>query len=412
MALLPETQDNSAPPPRWQLAVTAGILGWIADAFDFFVIVFLFDTLAAHFAVSKKEIVATIALTLVMRPVGALLFGTLADRFGRRRPMMLCVAYFSICSVASAFAPTYAAFAALRALYGIGMGGYWGIGASYAMEASPARRRGLFSGIMQAGYPLGYLLAALGMALIAPSLGWRSLFVISAAVSALIIGLTFLASESHTFRGAHPPTLGHIFRTLGQNWKIFLYLLAVMTGMICLSHGTQDLYPDFLKSLPGVVTGRIAGMKTLFGIPVLYNVGAIVGALFFGELSQRIGRRYAILAALALCLVAMAPWAFGTKLAVLAAASFVMQAGVQGAFGVIPIHLNELSPGPIRSLFPGFVYQLGVFLASPAVSVEYLLRDHLGYPRALSFFELGVVVTLTILFLAGPERRGRALANT
>jgi SHS family lactate transporter-like MFS transporter len=178
--------------------------------------------------------------------------------------------------------------------------------------------------------------------------------------------------------------------------------------MLCLSHGTQDLYPDFLKSIPGIAAKSVFGMKTLYGIPILYNIGAIVGALIFGHLSQKFGRRNAIMLALAISLISIPAWAFGTSLGVLVAGSYLMQTGVQGAFGVIPAHLNELSPDAVRSLFPGFVYQLGVLIASPATAIEFVLRDHFGYPWALTMFEATIIILMIVIFWFGPEARDRS----
>jgi SHS family lactate transporter-like MFS transporter len=402
------TTDASPPTPRWQFAACSGILGWVLDAFDFFVIIFLFDTLAARFHISKAAIVYTLTLTLAMRPVGAVLFGVFADRFGRRYPLIFCVLFFSTITILSGFAPTYTFFLVMRGLYGIGMGGYWGIGASYAMESVPRRWRGVLSGIMQGGYPLGYLLAAVGMLTVAPTLGWQSMFIVGSALAALIVLCTFFAPESEAWKQHRPRSLGAIVRALYEHAGIFAYLLLVMAVMSCLSHGTQDLYPDFLKSIPGLTEQKIFGMKALFGLPVLYNIGAIAGAPFFGHLSEKIGRRYAIILALAISVLAIPAWAFGSSLLVLALGSYFMQTGVQGAFGVIPAHLNELSPSTVRSLFPGFVYQLGVLIASPAVSLEYVLRDRFGYPRALAGIELCVITALMLLFAFGPERLGRS----
>jgi SHS family lactate transporter-like MFS transporter len=392
----------------WQFAVGSGILGWVLDAFDFFVVVFLFDTLAEHYHVSKASVVYTLTLTLAMRPLGALFFGALADRFGRKRPLILCVLYFSLLTVLTGLAPNYVFFVVCRALYGIGMGGYWGIGASYAMESSPRRFRGVLSGMMQAGYPMGYLLASVAMQTLAPAFGWRSVFFIGAPLAVLIVALTLFAPESEAWKQHRPASMSKVFASLFQHKAIFLYLLVMMSVMLCLSHGTQDLYPDFLKSVPGVTAKSILGMKALYGIPIVYNVGAILGALFFGQLSQKIGRRYAIMLALVISLVSIPAWAFGTSLGVLVIGSYLMQTGVQGAFGVIPAHLNELSPDAVRSLFPGFVYQLGVLLASPATAVEFLLRDHFGYPWALTMFEAGVIVLMIVIFWFGPEARDRS----
>ncbi|HEX9199844.1 MAG TPA: MFS transporter [Acidobacteriaceae bacterium] len=392
----------------WRLAVGSGILGWVLDSFDFFVMVFLFDTLAGHFHVSKASVVYTLTLTLAMRPLGALFFGSLADRFGRKRPLIVCILYFSLCTVLSGLSPNFTIFVICRALYGIGMGGYWGIGASYAMESSPRRFRGALSGMMQAGYPMGYLLASVGMQTLAPLFGWRSVFFVGAPVAVLIVALTLFAPESEAWKQHRPASMRQIFGSLLQHKGMFFYLLLMMSVMLCLSHGTQDLYPDFLKSIPGIAAKSIFGMKSLYGIPILYNIGAIVGSLCFGHFSQRLGRRIAIMLALVIALLSIPAWAFGTSLGMLVAGSYVMQTGVMGAFGVIPAHLNELSPDAVRSLFPGFVYQLGVLLASPATAVEFLLRDHFGYPRALTMFEASAILLMIVIFWLGPEARDRS----
>jgi SHS family lactate transporter-like MFS transporter len=392
---------------RWQFAVASGILGWVLDAFDFFVLVFLFDTLAAHFNVKKVAIVYTLTLTLAMRPVGALLFGALADRFGRKKPLILCVLYFSVITVLSGFAPNYIFFLVMRGLYGIGMGGYWGVGASYAMESAPRRLRGLLSGLMQSGYPCGYLLVAVAMQTLVPAFGWRSLFLVGSIVAVVIVALTVVAPESDAWKIHQRTSVKKILASMFEHVGLFIYLVVLMAVMLSLSHGTQDLYPDFLKSMPSLSGQRVLGMQMLFGIPVIYNIGAIAGALFFGQLSEKIGRRYSIMLALVLSLLSVPAWAFGHSVLTLVLGSFFMQTGVQGAFGVVPAHLNELSPDGVRSLFPGFVYQVGVLLTAPAVAIEYLLRDHFGYPWALTMFEVCVIVLLMVLFGFGPERLGR-----
>ena len=268
----------------WKFAVVSGLLGWVLDAFDFFVVVFLFDTLAARFHVSKASVVYTLTLTLAMRPVGALFFGAIADRFGRKRPLIFCVLYFSLCTVLTGLAPNFLIFVLFRALYGIGMGGYWGIGASYAMESMPRRFRGVLSGMIQAGYPMGYLLSSVAMQTLAPVLGWRSVFFVGAPVALLIVTLTLFAPESEAWMQYRPASMKNIFASLLQHKAMFFYLLLMMSVLLCLSHGTQDLYPDFLKSVPGIAAKFVIGMKALYGIPILYNIGAIIGALFFDHL--------------------------------------------------------------------------------------------------------------------------------
>src|SRR3984885_13454419 len=234
--------------PRWGFAVSSGILGWVLDAFDFFVLVFLVDVLATNFHVDKSAIVWTITVTLATRPLGAFLLGSLADRFGRRRPLIACVLYFSAITALTPFAPNYATFVALRALYGIGMGGYWGIGASLVMESSPKRWRGLFSGILQSGYSVGYLLAAVAMRTIEPRFGWRWMFLCGLGLAALIAVLTLLAPESSSWQKHRLVSFSELFRILWQHQREFIYLVLMMTVITCFSHGTQDLYPDFLKT--------------------------------------------------------------------------------------------------------------------------------------------------------------------
>jgi MFS transporter, SHS family, lactate transporter len=387
--------------PRWGFAVSSGILGWILDAFDFFVLVFLVDVLANNFHVGKADIVWTITITLAMRPVGALVLGSLADRYGRRRPLIACVLYFSIITALTPFAPSYFVFVLLRGLYGIGMGGYWGIGASLVMESSPKRWRGLFSGIMQAGYSGGYLLAAVALRTIEPRFGWRWMFLCGLILAAVIAVLTLLSPESTSWEKHRLASFGEVLRVLWEHKKDFVYLVLMMTAITCLSHGTQDLYPDFLKTVHKFSNAVVSNLA------ILYNIGAILGALVIGHYSDRLGRRFAIILALTICALSIPLWAFGSTIVMLAIGSFTMQFGVQGAFGVIPAHLNELSPSSVRSLFPGVVYQLGVLIAAPSVVVEFTLRKHFGYQWALTLFEMCVIFCLFLIFGFGPERKGR-----
>lgn len=407
-----DSPQSETEKPGWQFAVVAAILGWVLDAFDFFVLVFLFNELMARFHVSKAAIVWSLTLTLAMRPVGALFFGAWADRLGRKKPLIACVLFFSSITLLSGYAPSYPIFLALRALYGVGMGGYWGVGASYAMESAPRSKRGVLSGFLQSGYSMGYLLAAVGVQLVIPAFGWQAMFVVGSPVAVLIVLITLKAPESQPRNAQNRPSLKDMAVTLTHHRKLFLYLVLLMTVITCLSHGSQDLYPDFLRNLHWMSEATVLGMKAMYGIPVLYNLGAIFGAVLFGALSERTGRRYAGMLALLVCLASIPAWAFGSTVLVLVLGSFFMQSGVQGAYGLIPAHLNELSPGTIRSLLPGFVYQLGVLVSSPFIPLLNYLQRRVGYSWALASFELCVIAVLMILFGFGPEHRGRDLHST
>ena len=368
----------------------AGFLGWTLDAFDFFVIVFLYDTLSHHFGVSKKAIVFTTAATLALRPVGAFIFGLLADRYGRRIPLMANVVYFSIIELACGFAPNYTVFLILRALFGIGMGGEWGVGASLAMEAAPTRWRGILSGILQSGYSIGYLLAALAARFVLPAWGWRPMFWLGALPALLALYIRTKVPESEAWQHHRAGSMGDVLRVVAANYKRFLYLVVLMVFMMFLSHGTQDLYPDFLKEIHKVTPSGVAN------IAMIYNVGAVIGAVIFGTLSQSLGRRKGMMAALGLCLLVMPFWAFGGSVPVLIVATVFMQMGVQGAWGVIPVHLNELAADAARGLMPGMAYQLGILFAAPTNSIEYALRElceELGEKPRQAFAPIRLAIT-------------------
>ena len=394
----PQLDSNRS--DHWH-AVTAGFLGWTLDAFDFFVLVFLVDTLAAQFHVSKADIVLTLTATLATRPLGAVIFGLLADRYGRRGPLMANIIFFSVVELLCGFAPNYTVFLFLRTIYGIGMGGEWGVGASLAMEAAPPRWRGILSGILQSGYSIGYLLAALAARFIQPHFGWRAMFWAGGAPALLALYIRATVPESEAWKQHRAATTRAILAVVTKHWKAALYLVLMMTLMMFLSHGTQDLYPDFLKSTHG------AGAKTVSYIAILYNIGAVVGAILFGHLSELMGRRRSMIAALILSLATIPAWTFAGPMLAIALAAFVMQAGVQGAWGVIPAHLNELSPDETRGLLPGLAYQLGILIAAPVNTIEYALRARFGYAWALAGFEtVNIALLITVLAL-GRERRGR-----
>jgi SHS family lactate transporter-like MFS transporter len=399
------TPQTTNPKTGARHAVLAGFLGWTLDAFDFFVIIFMYDVLARQFGVTKKEIIFTTFATLAMRPVGALLFGLLSDRYGRRIPLMLNVIYFSVVEVLCGFSPNYKFFLVMRALFGIGMGGEWGVGASLAMEAAPVRWRGVLSGTLQCGYSIGNLLAALAARFILPAWGWRPMFWIGALPALLALYIRTKVPESEAWKQHRVATMGQVLRIVAGQWRRFLYLVVLMTFMMFLSHGTQDLYPDFLQEVHHA-TGAIRA-----NIAIIYSIGSVVGAIIFGQLSQATGRRKGMIAALGLSLAMIPWWAFGGSLLTIMCAAFLMQAGVQGAWGIIPVHLNEMSADSTRGLMPGFTYQLGILFASGTNTIQYALRDKVGYQWAIAGFEIVTILTLIVLLLLGTERHSRSFVR-
>jgi MFS transporter, SHS family, lactate transporter len=360
----------------------------------------MMDRVAAEFGVGKAAIVATLTATLALRPLGAVIFGMLADRFGRRRPLMANVVYFSVIEFGCGFAPNYTVFLVLRSLYGIGMGGEWGVGASLAMEIAPRRWRGLLSGVLQAGYSIGYLLAAVCARLVLPAWGWRPMFWVGGIPALLALYIRMHVPESEAWQQHRASSVGAIVRAVAGHGRGFLYLVVLMTLMMFLAHGTQDLYPDFLKSAHAVPE------STVSYIAMLISLGAVLGGIVFGHLSET-GRRRSMIAALGLSLAMIPLWAFGPGIATLTLGAFLMQVGVQGAWGVIPAHLNELAPDSVRGLMPGLAYQLGILLAAPTNSLQYAMALRLGYPWALALFETVVIVSLAAILLFGSEQRGK-----
>jgi SHS family lactate transporter-like MFS transporter len=386
--------------------VIASFLGWMLDAFDFFLVVFVLRRLASDFGTDVTAVTVGITATLALRPVGAFLFGRLADHYGRRPALMASVLLYSAMELATAFASSLTVFIALRALYGIAMGGEWGVGASLAFESVPTRSRGLVSGILQAGYPCGYLLAAVVFGLLFEHIGWRGMFIIGAVPALLVLFIFGKVPESATWSaGRREPAKRGLLRALRGHWLLTAYAIVLMACFNFFSHGTQDLYPLMLGAQHGFSTGTIAK------IVVVYNVGAICGGLLFGSLSSRMGRRRSIALAAALSLIVLPFWACSATPVALASAAFVMQFMVQGAWGVVPVHLNELSPEGVRGTFPGVVYQLGNLLASYNATLQSkiaTLRGPVGHPNyafALAVVCGVVAVALVLLALLGPERR-------
>jgi len=379
------------------------------DAFDFFLLVMVAGHVADEFHTTLKGVTYALFLTLAMRPVGALLFGLIADRYGRRPALMGSILLYAVVELLSGFAPSLSVFLVLRAIFGIGMGGEWGVGASLAMESVPAKSRGLLSGILQQGYPAGYLLATLVNGFAYPYLGWRGMFFIGALPAVLVLLIRMGVPESPAWIAERAnPRRAEVNRTSGiaaalrGRWPLFLYMVVLMAAFNSFSHGTQDLYPSgFLEKQRGLPLAAVTE------IAIVYNLGAIVGGILFGAVSQRIGRRKAI-AAGALLAVPMIPfWIGASSVAGLAAGAVCLQFAVQGAWGVVPAHLNELSPAAVRGTFPGLAYQLGDLGASFIGTLEATIADRRGndYAFSLGWVVAVVAIVLATLALAGPEAR-------
>ena len=427
--------------------VTAAYLAWALDAFDFFVLTFVLPDIAKQFGVALPAVALAVTLTLAVRPLGAFLFGRLADDYGRRPVLLLNVLCYSVFGFATAFAPSLSAFFVIRALFGVAMGGIWGIGSGLAMETIKPQSRGFVSGLLQGGYPSGYLLAALAFGALYDTAGWRGMFMIGIVPGVVLaLYLAFAVSESPVWkRPAVVRPAKHVVHLAGvaivltamiavlqlfgrdtgleimavatvvvliaagfltpfirRHWKLAAYAIVLMTGFNFFSHGTQDLYPTFLREQHHFDTGAVTF------ITVVLNIGAIVGSLCVASLSQRFGRRRVIIAAALASLPVAYFWAYAPGLATLAVGAFVMQICVQGAWGVVPVHLNELSPRDVRGTFAGTVYQLGNLIASVNAVFQAGLAEQTGgnYSLALMVVAVGAALVIAVVACLGPEAHG------
>lgn len=381
-------------------AVLAGFLGWTLDAFDFFLVVMTLTAIAKEFGRTDAAVAFSLTLTLAFRPVGAFIFGLLADRYGRRLPLMADLIFYSLVEVLTGLAPTFTSFLVLRALFGIGMGGEWGVGASLVMEKVPSRLRGVFSGLLQQGYAAGYLLAALCFFVVFPRWGWRPLFFIGGLPALLAVFVRYRVKESEVWKRSREDSWGGLGRAIVRHWRLFLYLTALMAMMNMVSHGTQDLYPTFLQRDWRFTPEKRAAL-TAFSM-----VGALIGGVVVGLVSDRLGRRRSIGVSLVGALAVIPLWAFAPSLALLVAGAFLMQFFVQGAWGVIPAHITELAPDSVRGFLPGFAYQCGVLIASSIAYVEALAAVGRSYAGAMAI-TAGIVFTgCAVVAMLGPERRG------
>jgi MFS transporter, SHS family, lactate transporter len=387
--------------PAAKKTFVASFLGWTLDAFDFFLLTFVVSAIAKDFNKAVPEIAIAITVTLACRPLGALIFGWLADHFGRRTPLMIDIALYSVIELLTAFSPNFTVLIVLRALYGVAMGGEWGLGAAMAMEALPPQRRGFFSGLLQEGYMVGYLFAAAAYFLVSnyTHWGWRGLFVIGVLPALLIFYIRAHVPESETWvasqkaRIKQAPTF--VLRSLMQHWPLFIYAVLFMTTMNFMSHGTQDLYATFLQKQHGFSPGTVSTLA------IIAAIGAIAGGITFGTLSQRFGRRVCIIICAALGMVAIPLWIFSPTVALLAAGAFAIQFAVQGAWGIIPAHLNELSPGDVRGTFPGLTYQLGNLFAAGAAQIEAgLAQSKFTLPAGQPNYAAAMAAVIFVVFAA------------
>lgn len=398
-------------------AFMASFLGWTMDAFDYFLVVLVYADIATTFHHTKTDVAFLTTATLAMRPVGALLFGLWADRVGRRVPLMVDVSFYSVIGFLCAFAPNFTVLVILRLLYGIGMGGEWGLGAALSMEKVPAERRGVFSGLLQEGYAFGYLLASVAALVVMNWLGlsWRWLFGLSIIPALISLIIRYRVKESEVWEAAQDRmrlTKTRIRDVLGNPAIVrrFVYLVLLMTAFNWMSHGTQDVYPTFLTA----TTDHGAGLSSLTArwIVVIYNIGAIIGGLAFGTLSQRFSRRYTIVFCAALGLPIVPLFAYSRTAAMLCLGSFLMQVFVQGAWGVIPAHLTEMSPDAIRGVYPGVTYQLGNLLAAFNLPIQERLAESHGYPFALAATIVPVLLVVAVLTAIGKDATGIRFGTT
>ncbi len=382
--------------------VAASFLGWTLDAFDFFLLVMMLPTLARTFAVGVPAVAVAITLTLAMRPLGALIFGRLADRYGRRPVLMADIVLFSVLAALAAASTSLAMLLVLRALFGIAMGGEWGLGAALTMESIPAEARGVVSGLLQEGYAFGYLLAAAAYFGLFAWIGWRGMFLLGLLPALLVLYVRRHVPESPVWSAHRGPVST---RPAGGWRKLaprFLFLVLLMTAFNFFSHGSQDLYPTFLQQQ------RHFSVQQTGLLTMALNVGAILGGLFFGAASERIGRRRAIVIAALLALPAIPLWVWAPTPLLLGVGAFALQFMVQGAWGVVPAHINELSPDGVRGTLPGFAYQTGNLIAASTAPLLSLLalREHGDYASVLALFVAGIALLVAVITALGPEARG------
>jgi SHS family lactate transporter-like MFS transporter len=398
-------------------AFIASLLGWTLDAFDFFLLTFVVKEVAHDFHVEGSAVLLSLTLTLAARPFGALFFGWLADKYGRKPILQIDVALYALFALISAFSPNLIFLLVMRTLFGFAMGGEWGIGASLVMESIPAKSRGVISGLLQEGYALGQLIGALVFWFIYPHFahwfpfmaGWRVLFLLGVLPAILVLYMRRHVKESPAWEATRGQAKQKVdaLAAIAKHWKRALYVVVLMTAFNFFSHGTQDNYTTFLRVQHGF-TPQMSGMLT-----AVMNIGAILGGAAFGAWSEKIGRRHAIVIAALIALPIIPLWAFAATPLLLGLGGFLMQISVQGAWGIVPVHLNELSPPEARGTFPGAAYQFGNLFASVnAVMQGRIAETHKdvagkdNYGLALAIVAGVVAIVIAVWTWFGPEAKG------
>ena len=401
----PVSPTISAPSDQ-NAAVFAGFLGWTLDAFDYFLVVYCLTAIGKEFHRSDAEMALAITVTLVLRPVGAFLFGLVADRYGRRLPLMIDLVFYSVIEVATAFSRSYTSFLVLRALFGIGMGGEWGVGASLAMEKVSPKYRGLISGLLQQGYAVGNLLAALCYFFLFDRWGWRPMFLLGGLPALLAIFVRMRVKESEVWEKTKKADWSQLRVSILGNWKLFFYLVLLMTFMNFSSHGTQDLYPTFLQRYWHFDASKRSLLSVIAGI------GALCGGTAIGYYSDLKGRRRAIVTGLLLAILVIPLWALAPTTTLLCAGAFLMQFMVQGAWGVIPAHLSELSPDSVRGFLPGFAYQCGVLLSASIAYIQAIFAEHFSFATTMALSAAVVFLGGSVVTALGKERHARVFGGS
>jgi len=402
---LVETVTNAGGNSKPRNAVIAGFLGWTLDSFDFFILTFVIADVAATFGKTRPDIALTITLALVTRPIGAMIFGMMADRMGRRIPLILNILLYSLLSVASGLAPDFRTFLVLRMLFGVAVGGQWGVGASLALESIPAKSRGIVSGILQGGYAMGNLLAAIAYRTVYPAYGWRALFLLGGLPALLSLFIFARVNESPVWREHRTEDWRAYSRLALAHWKRFLYLVVLMATVALISHGTQDMYPTFLQQ------SRHFTPRQTADITIASMISACLGSLFIGYISERVGRRRALVIAAAGGLILIPLWIGAPGTGLIVTGAVAMQFFVQGTGGVIPAQFNELTPGELRGFFPGLAYQVGIVCSAGITWAEAVLGEHFSYGQAMGILVAVIFAGAIFVFALGPEKKGISFAK-